>query len=149
MTPEHLQRIVDNGVDVNALDSQGHTALMIAAPLNKDPKIVEALLDDGAHIHTVSVENLNALMTTLRYGGSPRVIITLLEKLINKDLYPASKETGESWPLLSVDEWRNMDLQTLKGILEGGVDIKAVRSTAPMHSCVHRCGAKNRMLSNS
>ena len=49
--PVVVSMLLKAGMDVNAKDENGHTALMQAAGNNKNPRVVSVLLEAGANVN--------------------------------------------------------------------------------------------------
>lgn len=68
---QDVRDLLERGVDVDARDSHGQTALMLAAHAGHR-KIVEALIAHRANLNTTAKYGLNALMLAL-IGGHAEV----------------------------------------------------------------------------
>jgi len=73
-----VKEALDAGVDVNAVDADGHTALMLAA-YNGHSEIVLTLLDRGAGIDRRDMEGRTALLYAAT-GPFPETVTILLDK---------------------------------------------------------------------
>ncbi len=60
-TPKQIQAAVKNGANVNAVNSKGRTALMIAVMQNTHPEVIELLIDSGADVNAKTKKGVNAL----------------------------------------------------------------------------------------
>ncbi|MBQ6668483.1 MAG: ankyrin repeat domain-containing protein, partial [Deltaproteobacteria bacterium] len=76
-TPEQLCQI--NGVDVNARDEDGNTALMAAARQNPSPEVAEMLLHAGADINAKDNDGWTALMLAAFQNPNPEMVRVLLD----------------------------------------------------------------------
>jgi ankyrin repeat protein len=64
-----ISTLVRNGVDVNAVDRDGSTALMVASLYGAGINIVTALLDSGALVNATDTFGNSALIMTVIRGG--------------------------------------------------------------------------------
>lgn len=71
-----IEDLLDAGADVDALDRQGQTALMLAAHAGSLP-VVEALVRRGAGLDVTSKFGLSALMLAI-VAGHEQVALTLV-----------------------------------------------------------------------
>jgi hypothetical protein len=77
-TPQSIQAAIEKGVDVNTIDKQGWTPLLIAAANNPNPDVIAALLKAGATLHPAYGWIGTALMAAAMGNKNPEIIITLL-----------------------------------------------------------------------
>src|SRR5271157_1930393 len=77
-TPQQIQVAIKQGVDLNAQDGLGVTALMFAARHNQDPEVITTLLEAGADLKAQSKAGVTALMFAAQFN-STNVITTLLK----------------------------------------------------------------------
>lgn len=80
ITPEQLKEYIAMGGDVNASDSKGTTALMVASLYSSNPQILEILIDNGSALESKRENGWTALTIAARYNTKPKVIQTLLDK---------------------------------------------------------------------
>jgi len=66
---ERMQFILDNGADINAVDRNGRTVLMIAS-LNGNVDIAGMLLNRGADVNVRDNQGLTALMLVLSFAAN-------------------------------------------------------------------------------
>jgi len=83
-----------NGANVNALDQEKRSALMLAA-FNGHAEVVRVLIEKGANVHTTDSMGRNALMYASS-GPSPDTVRLLLENKVDPDV----QDTGEGWTAL-------------------------------------------------
>jgi ankyrin repeat protein len=74
---DRLGRLLDTGVDIDALDKHGQTALMLAARAGH-AEVVRLLVDRGASLDHTAKFRLSALMLAVINGHSA-VVETLVE----------------------------------------------------------------------
>ncbi|MBQ7217826.1 MAG: S1 RNA-binding domain-containing protein [Synergistaceae bacterium] len=60
-TLQKIQTAVKNGANVNAVNSKGRTALMMAVMQNTHPEVIELLIDSGADVNAKTNKGVNAL----------------------------------------------------------------------------------------
>ena len=60
-SPQKIQAAISNGANVNAVNSKGRTALMMAAMKNSHPEVIELLLNSGAEPNSKSKKGVSAL----------------------------------------------------------------------------------------
>lgn len=77
-TPQQIQTAIKQGANVNALDNDGWTPLMVAAGGCKNPDVITALLQAGAKTETQNKEGRTALMIAAG-GNSPEIVSALLK----------------------------------------------------------------------
>ena len=80
ITPKQLKEYIAMGGDVNASDSKGTTALMVASLYSSNPQILEILIDNGSALESKRENGWTALTIAARYNTNPKVIQTLLDK---------------------------------------------------------------------
>ena len=69
---EEVEKLIEKGVDVNAKDDIGWTAMMWAA-VNGHTEIIELLIDNGAGFEVIDNNGLTALMWTAACGYTEAV----------------------------------------------------------------------------
>ena len=57
-----VRLLVEKGADVNAINYEGETALMIAVDAGDNPEVVKLLLEKGADVNARTKEGETALM---------------------------------------------------------------------------------------
>ena len=60
-TAQRVKNAITNGANVNATNSKGRTALMLATLKNHHPDVIELLIDSGADVNAKSKKGVNAL----------------------------------------------------------------------------------------
>lgn len=56
-----ISSALSNGANVNAADSKGHTALMMAVLKNPHPEVIDLLINSGANVNAKTKRGINAL----------------------------------------------------------------------------------------
>jgi ankyrin repeat protein len=74
-----IRFLLDRGVPVDARDTQGETALMIAARTTTVTQAIRALVDGGADVNARRSDGMTALMLCARDTSSTRMLRVLLE----------------------------------------------------------------------
>lgn len=102
-----LQALLDIGVDINAANERGFTALMFAAAYNR-PEIAAFLLSSGSDISTRAYDrDLNALHVASLLNPQPDVLDVLLSAGLPLE---DRVTTGETALLLAVSENPNLEV---------------------------------------
>ncbi len=117
-----ITKLLEKGVDVNAKDFQGETALMVAA-LKGHLDIAKLLVENGADIHARPDFNNNQGQTALMMA-SKNGYIDIVKMLVEKgsDVNSIVKHTGYS-ALIMASEKGKKDVVSL--LIEKGADINA------------------------
>lgn len=102
---ERVKFFLDEGIDVNALDSGGATALYTAVG-NKNVKVVKLLLDSGANPNGIQLENNDEF-----FKNSGKDPIKLLTKAINPRWIPLTTACA------------NGNMEIVKLLLDKGADV--------------------------
>ncbi len=77
-TPQDVQAAIDKGLDVNAVDKEGHTLLMHAVN-NQNPLVITTLLKAGADINAKDTTfGGTALVWASGWNQNPEVVTVLL-----------------------------------------------------------------------
>lgn len=109
-----LQALLDVGVDINATNEQGFTALMFAAAYNR-PEIVAFLLSKGADVGAQAYDrDLNALHIAALRNPHPDVVEALVRAGMPLE---ARITTGETAILLAASENSNLEVAERLGNL--------------------------------
>ena len=113
--PADVESLIDAGADVNAVDRNGHTVLMLA--VSYQPSVVQTLLDAGAHVYTTNHVGWTALMIAVL--SQPSVIQTLLDAGANVN---AANHNGHT-ALMIAASYQPSVVQTL---IDAGAHLFAV-----------------------
>ncbi len=102
-----IKALLDIGIDVNAINKRGYSALMFAAAYNQ-PKVVRFLLGQGANKTAMAhVQNLNALHLASLLNPHPDMV----ETLVNAGLPLEGLTENEYTPLLlALTDNRNLEV---------------------------------------
>ncbi len=102
-----LQALIDTGIDVNATNDAGVTALMFAATYN-NPEVVAFLIGQGADTGAIAYrDDMNALHFAAKYNPNPDTA----EALVKAGLALESKTSKGMTPaLLAASDNRNMEV---------------------------------------
>jgi len=73
-----VKTLLQRGVDINAIDAEGHTALMYAV-INLHHEITVTLLKHGADVNASAKDGATALILAAS-GGDTQIVRVLLEK---------------------------------------------------------------------
>jgi ankyrin repeat protein len=115
---DFIQLLLENGVNVDAVNKTGATALMYAADFgNLDA--VEFLLENGANVNAVDSSEKTALMYAAEYGRVDTVQF-LLESNANLDLADSAGKTA----LMYAAEYGRVD--TVQFLLESNANVDLV-----------------------
>ena len=77
-TPKEIEQAINSGADVNAVDSDGTPALMLAIEDNNNPSVISLLLEAGANVNAREYNGYSALIYALEKNNQ-EVISLLLE----------------------------------------------------------------------
>ena len=110
--------LIEKGIDINAVDSEGKNALMYAIR-NELSEIAKLLIEKGIDIHAVDVKGKNALMHAIQIRNS-EVAKLLIEKGI--DIHTVNSN-GENALIYAIE---NNLPEVAKLLIEKGIDIHAV-----------------------
>jgi len=113
---EQVKKLVDAGAKINALDQEGHTALMFAA-FNGHTDIVLLLLDEGAVVDRRDLVGRTALLYAST-GPFPETVKLLLEKGAEPNIVDSDEHFS---PLMHAAAEGNLDV--VKILLENGADL--------------------------
>ena len=78
MDPQEVQRLINEGSDVNVEDESGYSALHGACFCGKN-KVVELLIDNGAHVDVKDIDGVTPLMCAAG-NGHAETVRTLITK---------------------------------------------------------------------
>ncbi|KAL2066161.1 hypothetical protein VTL71DRAFT_2232 [Oculimacula yallundae] len=95
---EMMKILIERGADIEAVDEEGNTVLMVVARHRRQPlEALEYLLAKGARIHTANLKNLTALMVASSHGHD-LVVRYLLRRRTRQYL----DEVDEIWSCLNL-----------------------------------------------
>ncbi len=119
---EDIRKVLDSGVDVNARDADGNTALMWAAGEDLPPEVTALLLSRGADINQVK-EGFTALTFAARYGTRPETIRILGEAGSDPNFH-----NSKGWTPLHFAARNNPNPGMCAALLRAGADPDSVTS---------------------
>jgi len=122
-----VRLLIENGVDVDQLDSEGETALCEAARHGKDIVVAE-LLNKGANVHVESRDGSQPLSVAVLHGHKA-VVDLLLETIAHIDDTDLRGRSALHWATRS-DNPDMIDYCIEKGAL---VDVIAEGGNSPLH----------------
>ncbi len=113
-----LQALLDIGIDINAANEKGYTALMFASAYNS-PEIIEFLIGQGADISAQAyVMDLNVLHVAALFNPNPESV----ESLINAGLSLEGK-TSNDYTAILLAASDNKNLEVVLRLAQLGADI--------------------------
>src|SRR6516162_9141531 len=75
-----IRKLLDNGAEVNAPDSEGNTPLILAS-LYASPECVELLIANGADVNAVNVAGVTALLRSATSYEKTRLLLDASAKV--------------------------------------------------------------------
>lgn len=114
---QQVKDVLHAGMDINAKNEFGMTALMWAARDNTNPEVVKLLLEDGADIRAKDEEGRTALMWAARNNTNPEVIRVLLEA--GTDVNVRDKKLATA--LILAAKWNSDGI--VNALIDAGADI--------------------------
>ena len=115
-----IKALVDIGIDLNAQNKRGYTALMFAAAYNS-PEVVRFLLGQGADTSmTAHVLNLNAFHTASLFNPNPDTAEVLV-----KAGMPLEAQTENEYTPLLLAITENTNIEVDERLADLGADTKA------------------------
>lgn len=108
-----INELVKSGIDINAKDNNGMTALMYAASQNKNLQIIRTLIKSGANVNAKDNFDNTALMYAVRLNSNPDIVT----ELIKAGADVSCKNKNEATALLLALENKNTDI--MKAFIEG------------------------------
>ncbi len=112
---DHVKKFIDAGTDVNAMNQEGHTALMLAA-YNGHTEIVTMLIDMDAVVDRRDLLGQTALLYASS-GQFPETVRILLDKGAEPNIVDSNEHFS---PLMHAATAGNLD--AVKLLLEYGAD---------------------------
>ena len=110
--------LIENGVDINAVDENGNTALMHAVANHAHTDFILTLIKAGADINAANKQNETALWITVRQQQAPEILKLLLEHKAN----PNTKNSEGETPLWYQLRHQSNDVMT-KLLIRGGAEV--------------------------
>ena len=114
---ETVEKLLKEGADVNAKNSEGYTALELASR-NGHTEIVSMLLEKGADVNAKTNEGITALIRASEKGHT-ETVARLLEKGADVNAKDSDGWTALMWAS------RNGHTETVTILLEEGADVNA------------------------
>lgn len=115
---QKIRYLAKKGIDINATDDEGNTALMYASIHKSAPGLVQALIENNADINKKNKSGETALMLAIKSEAPEKSILKLLEANADTNLADNSGETP-LWYLLK----NNGNATVVSDILAFGADI--------------------------
>lgn len=116
-----VKKAIQSGLDINATDKDGHTALIFAA-YNGHSKVVNYLIENGAFVNLANINNRTALML-----ASSGPFIETVEILLNADADPDIADNVENFTALMFAAAEGQ-LDVVKILINNGAD-KTLKDT--------------------
>lgn len=115
-----IKALVDIGIDINAQNKRGYTALMFASAYNS-PEVVRFVLGQKADANmTAHVQNLNALHTASLFNPNPDTAEVLV-----KAGMPLEAQTENEYTPLLLAITENQNFEVAERLADLGADTKA------------------------
>lgn len=116
-TEQEILDAINKGANVNAKNSNGTTALMLAV-VNDHVKTVNALLKAGADVNAKAKYGITALMFAARYCDSPEII----NMLIDSGADDSVTDYGETALMLAAEK---NNPEVVEALINAGAYVKA------------------------
>lgn len=118
---DHLQALLDIGLDVNSKNAAGVTPLMFASAYNT-PKIAEFLIKNGADksAKAILISDMNAFHAAAMLNPHPDMV----EKLVSLGFDIDAKTEDDLTPLL-IAATKNRNLEVVERLVKNGADKEA------------------------
>jgi ankyrin repeat protein len=113
---QKVQRLLEQGADVNAQENKGTTALMLAA-FGGRIDIIHLLLAKGANVNAQEQQGATALMLAASQGHPPTVVQALLGRGAE-----VNKQNNDGWTALMMAA-RGGQVAVVQALLNAGADI--------------------------
>src|SRR5579871_2474387 len=118
---KNVELLIKKGVDVNAINIQGETALHWAAFLG-NIEVIKCLVEAGAHINPQESRNLNPLQYAFLPGAIHEKTMSVMNLLIAHGADVNSSILPSEWTPLFYAVDKN-DMACVKTLLEKGANI--------------------------
>jgi ankyrin repeat protein len=104
-----IKLLINNGADVNAINNDGYTPLMVALSNNYDKDIIELLINNGADVNAINDYWNTPLIYALTSINDKDIIQLLLDNGADNNLETLKEKLKESdyktEMLLFIDEY--------------------------------------------
>ena len=151
---KEINRLIQEGADVNAFDSNRFTPLMIAAEKNTNPEVIRILIENGADVNatvryiffgdkTKYIERLGYTpwMLAVRYNPNPEVLRVLIENgadVNSVDIYGYT-------PLMLAAE-KNAKPEVTRFLIERGANVNAISRVKKLSTVQTDSGCGSRFI---
>ena len=130
---KEVNRLIQEGADVNAFDRNGFTPLMIAAEKNTNPEVIRILIEGGADVNATfrytifgdkteyERRDYTPWMLAVRYNPNPEVLRVLIENgadVNSADIYGYT-------PLMLAAE-KNANPEVTRFLIKEGANVNAI-----------------------
>lgn len=152
--PELLRDILKGGVDINGIDSERNTPLMLAASKNTNPETISLLIESGAAVNSQNESGLTPLMLAVINNPNHEVSEVLIKSGADVNITDKSgssaliyaANSGESSNLIPLllhaggepnvinNEWispilravlNDIEIESIKALIKGGAEINS------------------------
>ncbi|HCU59389.1 MAG TPA: hypothetical protein DIC64_05365, partial [Alphaproteobacteria bacterium] len=110
----------ESGAIVDAKNDNGRTALMLAAELTEDPKIITTLVKNGAAVNIEDNDGYTTLMHAAVHNQNPEIITTLIKYGANVNKQNVMGKTA----LITAAE-SNQNPEIIMALIKNGANINA------------------------
>jgi ankyrin repeat protein len=115
-----VKTLVADGADVNAKNSDGATALMVASE-TRNLEVVQSLLAKGADVNAKANDGQTALFKAVSQRNNEDVV----EALIGKGADVNARTNGGGTALMAASELGQQDVSTVQYLIAKGADVNA------------------------
>ena len=119
-TAEEVERVIEAGVNSNAVNDSGLTALYYAAVNDKNPGVAKILIEKGADVNAGNKDNATPLMR-----ASEKYETSVVSLLIAEGADVNAVTTEDGWMAIHYAATNTKNPEVIKILLKNGADVNA------------------------